>query len=81
MLLRSIRRQLEFFNDLSNLRKPKKTDDDVLLADSGHGGQSHEISQLRRRYYSAQVYAQTQVHSIPITHTLVGRPLDTTGES
>ncbi|CAH0712966.1 unnamed protein product, partial [Brenthis ino] len=27
----------------------------------------NEISQLRRRYYSAQVYAQTQVHSIPIT--------------
>ncbi|CAH0731367.1 unnamed protein product, partial [Brenthis ino] len=24
----------------------------------------NEISQLRRRYYSAQVYAQTQVHSL-----------------
>ncbi|CAH0726279.1 unnamed protein product, partial [Brenthis ino] len=37
---------------------------DVLLADSGHGGHLNEISQLRRRYYSAQVYAQIQVHSL-----------------
>ncbi|CAH0713071.1 unnamed protein product, partial [Brenthis ino] len=44
--------------------------DDVLLTDSGHSGQSPwlETSQLRRRYYSAQVYAQTQrALSIPVT--------------
>ncbi|CAH0731638.1 unnamed protein product, partial [Brenthis ino] len=43
-----------------------------------------EASQLRRRYYSAQVYAQTQVHSLlrplsyPVDNYYV-RPFDTTG--
>ncbi|CAH0714111.1 unnamed protein product, partial [Brenthis ino] len=43
---------------------------DVLLTDSGYGAAANliETSQLRRRYYSAQVYAQTQCAlSIPVT--------------
>ena len=39
-----------------------------------------EISKVRRRYYSAQVCAQTQVHSLfPNSHSPMGRQFDTTG--
>lgn len=36
----------------------------VFLIDLNYGGQSHrdEVRYLRKRYYSVQVYAQTQVH-------------------
>ncbi|CAH0721021.1 unnamed protein product, partial [Brenthis ino] len=41
-----------------------------------------ETSQLRRRYYSAQVYAQTQVHSLFLSLSYSGGTTrDTTGES
>ncbi|PZC72507.1 hypothetical protein B5X24_HaOG211075 [Helicoverpa armigera] len=40
-----------------------------------------EISQLRRTYYSAQAFAQTQVHSLFLqSHSPMGRQSDTTGE-
>ena len=42
---------------------------------------SAEISHLRGRYYSAQVSAQAQVHSLFFfSHNLMGRQSDTTGE-
>ncbi|PZC72607.1 hypothetical protein B5X24_HaOG210894, partial [Helicoverpa armigera] len=40
-----------------------------------------EISQLRRTYYSARAFAQTQVHSLFLhSHSAMGRQSDTTGE-
>ncbi|PZC73776.1 hypothetical protein B5X24_HaOG208808 [Helicoverpa armigera] len=74
---------LKIFIYFENSRNRTFSDDDVLLADYRLRRlfSCKEISQLRRTYYSARAFAQTQVHSLFLhSHNPMGRQSDTIGK-